>query len=285
MITTEFAQEIGLTEQQVTKVTEKISELEESWKSVANTNAEKIIEGAIDPIKKLTGIEREKGQKAAEYLKLASENFFKGKQSALELREKELSDKLKSAPDSAALASELETVKGKLETLKEKEARFADWEENDYKGKWEESTKKLTSIQVEFEFDKVKPQKPENVNQYEFDYKWSEFKKSVLEKFNVNEGNAVDKENEFKKVKLSDLIKKDENMASLLKGVVQGIGSTKRVVKIADVPFDVPEGATPQERTKAIRDYLASKGIPVISNEYATQFEELNKKILAQKTA
>jgi hypothetical protein len=288
-LTQEVIQEIGLNEQQVAKVVEfaknKIGELEQSWSGAANVNAEKIIDGAAKKVEELTGIKREKGQKVAEYLTLASENYFKGQKSTLERKEQELNDKLKNLPGSEIIARELETTKEQLLKLKEKEARFAEWEENDYKGKWESANNELNSIKVELEFDKVKPQLPDNVNLYEFDYKWSKFIQETLEKYTIKDGIAIDKENEFKKVKLSDLVKKDENILSLTKGSVKGIGSQKGFVKIENVPFDVPENANPQERIKAIREYLASKGIPVTSNEYATQFAELNQKILLQKTA
>jgi len=291
--TEEFIQENGLTEEQVEKVLgftqEHISEKEKEWSGKANENAERIIEGAAKKVEDVTGIQREKGQKLADYLSLASENYFKGQKTALERKEQELGDKLKNSGHNDTLVAELDEVKSQLDKLKEKEAQFAEWEENDYKGKYENISKEHENMKLEVAFSKIKPTFPESVNKYEADFKWSQFQKDVLAKYDIKivdgEAIGVDKENEYKQVKLADLAKKDENLSALTKGTQKGLGSKPKSVKIEGVPFEVPENATPKERTEAIKEYLSSKGIAKTDKNYAKEFAELNSKILAQKTA
>lgn len=290
----EIIQETGLNETQVAKITEyartHISELESNWGAKANLNAEKIIEGAAKKVEEVTGIQREKGQKLADYLNLASENYFKGKLSALETKEKELTNKIKNAGHNETLVAELNQTKEQLDKLKAKEAVFAEWEQNDYKGKFQTISSEYENMKVELAFGKVKPAFPETVNKYEADYKWEQFKKDVLEKNKVQlvDGEAIliDKENEYKTVKLAELVAKNENLTSLLKGKQNnGFGSKPATVKIDGVPFEVPKEADSKQRTMLIKEYLAGQGIAVTDKLYATKFAELNAKILSQKTA
>lgn len=290
----EIIQETGLNEEQLGKISEYtdtiLAEKEKEWSGKANENAERIIEGAAKKVEETTGIQRDKGQKLADYLSLASENFFKGQKSTLERKEKELNDKLKNSGHNDTLVAELDEVKGQLDKLKEKEAQFAEWEENDYKGKYESISQEHENMKMEVAFGKVKPSFPENVNKYEADYKWNQFQKNVDEKYNIKivdgEAIAIDKENEYKQVKLADLVKKDEELNALTKGAQsKGFGSKPKGIKIKGVPFDVPEEATSKERTALIKEYLASKGLSPTSKGYAKEFAELNQKILSQKTA
>jgi len=289
----EIIQETGLNEEQLGKLSEYtdsiLSEKEKEWSGKANENAERIIEGAAKKVEDVTGIQREKGQKLADYLALASEIYFKGQKTALERKEQELGDKLKNSGHNDTLVAELDEVKSQLDKLKEKEAQFAEWEENDYKGKYENISKEHENMKLEVAFSKIKPTFPESVNKYEADFKWSQFQKDVLAKYDIKivdgEAIGVDKENEYKQVKLADLAKKDENLSALTKGIQKGLGSKPKSVKIEGVPFEVPENATPKERTEAIKEYLSSKGIAKTDKNYAKEFAELNSKILAQKTA
>jgi hypothetical protein len=94
---------------------------------------------------------------------------------------------------------------------------------------------------------------------------------------------AVDKDNEFKKAKISDLAKQNETISELIKGREQrgtGIKGGASKVKIEGVPFEVPENATPEQRQTAIREYLATQNISQINPDYSKKFSELNAKIL-----
>jgi hypothetical protein len=292
--TEEFIQETGLTAEQAEKVigfaNNHISELESSWSAKANQNAEKILEGAAKSVQELTGIERAKGQKIADYFKVSGETFIKSQKSLIEQKEAELNDKIKKAGHNETLIQELEQAKQNLNKLKEKEAIFSEWEQNDYKGKYETASKELDSLRLDVSFEKVKPVFPESVNKYEADYKWNQFKNTVLEKNNIKLVDgvpiAIDKENEYKTAKLEDLVKKDAELSSILSGQNKGFGGKPKSVAIEGIPFEVPENATPKQRTEAIKEYLASQGISTTNPEYPKKFAELNQKILlSPKTA
>jgi hypothetical protein len=230
------------------------------------------------------------GQKIADYIVFAGNKYLSDRINKLEEKETQLNEKLKTAGHSETLVKELETTKEQLDKLKAKEAVFAEWEQNDYKGKYQTISSEYENMKVELAFNKVKPVFPENVNKYEADYKWQQFKSEVLSKNNVKmvdgEPILIDKENEYKTSKLSELIAKNEGLASLLKGQNNGFGSKPaKSVKIEGVPFEVPAEATPQQRQQLIKEYLAGKGIAITDKAYAKEYAELNQKILSQKTA
>ena len=286
----EISQETGLTEAQVSKLSEHISSLETSWGAKANQNAEKIIEGAAKKVEEVTGIQREKGQKLADYIMLASETHLKDKITAISAKEKDLAEKIKNAGHNETIVAELTATKEQLDKLKAKEAVFAEWEQNDYKGKYQSLSNEYETMKVDLAFGKVKPVFPETVNKYEADFKWEQFKKSVLDKNTIRivdgETILVDKENEYKTSKLAELVEKDENLKALLKGQQNnGFGSKPaKTVKVEGVPFDVPLNADSKQRTLLIREYLTSNGITMQSKEYPAKFAELNAKILSQRT-
>lgn len=277
--------EIGLTDEQLPKLTEAITShvatLQKQWDGKANENAERIIQGAADKVESITGIKREQGQKLADYLSVAGEKYLTGTKAELEKKMKEFSG-------DATLKAELDQVKAKLDELKQKEAKFADWEQNDYKTKFEETSQKMTAMERKVAFANIKPAFPETVNPYEARAKWGEFEKRITDKYEIRisedgEAMAVDKTNEYKVVKLSDLLKADKEITELVKArEVKGLGSgAKGNEKIEGVPFEVPVNATPEERTKAIKDYLTNElKLSITSSEYASKFAEFNRKLL-----
>ena len=206
----------------------------------------------------------------------------------MQKKEQELDRKLKEGGGDSALKAELEQVKTNLDTLKQKEAQFADWEKNDYKGKYEETTQKMTQMELRVAFSNVKPAFPDTVNQYESAAKWKEFQDTITTAYNIKlnedgEAIAVDKTNEYKIVKLADLVKNDKTISELTKGRAQtGLGSQgKQNTKVEGVPFEVPENATSEERSKAIKEYLTGTlTLAITSKEYATKFAEYNSKLL-----
>lgn len=294
--TKEFIQENGLTPEQVTAVsdvveshieTQKGSIWTEEWSGKANENAEGIIKGAGEKTVNLTGIARNDGEKWADYLSRSSDLYFEGKKTSLDRKISEYDAKIAAGGGDEALKLELKTAKEALDLLKKQEAKFADYEENDYKGKYEQASKDMAAKDKRLAFNSVKPTFPDTVNPFEAKAKWASFISSSEEKYNIvpdNEGTywAVDKENEHKRFKLSDLVTKDETLTALTQGRQQRGpgGGPKTNVKIEGIPFDVPEGATSGERQTAIREYLAGQNISKTSPEYATKFSEYNKLIL-----
>jgi len=289
----EFIIQTGLTPEQVTAVSGVVSahiaEEKKGWDSMANTNAEKIIDGALAQTEELTGIKRETGEKAADALQRINGLYFEGTKTALDRQKIELREKIKNSGSSDVLKQELEETRFKLDALQQKEAKFADWEENDYKGKFEQANTELSNIQKDIAFSSVKPNFPTTANEYEVKGKWTEFVSKTLETKKIEKNSsgdwvAVDKENKHLITPLSDLVKAEEKLTELQSGRQQtGAGTNKTTVKIEGVPFAVPENATSSERQQAIRDYLASKGLTSTSAEYSKEFAALNTKLLQKK--
>ena len=284
----EVIKEAGLTEDQITKISPVIDEYiatkKQEWDGKANTDAEAILEGAANKVKELTGINREQGQKIADYIGLAGESYAKGVKSSYEQKEKELEEKIKNADGDPLLKKELEENKAKLDALQQKSAQFKDWEENDYKGKLEEATKELGILRLGTAYSKVKPAFPDTVNKYESEGRWKEFKARTNNEWDVKEdGTVINKENPHLKSTLKELIKKDAELMALTEGrKVDGINSNPKVkTKIEGVPFEVADGASPEERRTAIKDYLTGElKLSITSKEYSDKYSEYNKIIL-----
>ena len=303
MLSEELIKEQGLNETQAAKINEAIdSELETVRTELvtkANTDAERILEGAAAKVQELTGIQREKGQKLGEYFTFAGITHANGKlesekrkleeqRNALDTEREELKEKMKGSGD-GILKSEHEELDKKYRALQEKEAEFDRVREGDFENKYTSLLSDNTKQKQENAFNGVKPAFPDTVNEYEVKAKWSEFKSAVLETHDIvfddtGEAWAVDKENEFKKTKLSELVSKDETIAALKKGRKQeGLGVKKLNKEIDGVPFKVTS-EDPKEIQKQIREYLTSKGLKLTDPEWAKQFSELNTKI-KQETA
>ena len=295
--TEDFIKTNELNETQVTALkaadNDFIAKLQQEWDGKANENAEGILHGATKAVQDLTGITHEKGQKIAEYLTLASSNYLEGSKTSLERKQKELDEKIKNAGGDETLKSELLTAKEQIEGLQRIEAEHSEWVKGDFKNLFEKSNGELSSMKKQVAFGNVKPKFADGVNEYEAKAKWNSFKNSTLEKYDIhldenNEPHYADKENKFKTGKLSDLVKEDQEIQSLVKGRQQtGIGaSAKASIDIEGVPFKVPEGATPTERQKTIKDYIiGEEKISEFSPKYAARFSELNKKILEKTPA
>ena len=299
--TTEFIEANKLSAEQVTALAEAINdheaELKKSYDGKANADAEGIIEGAVKSTLEITGIGREQGEKYAEYLKRVGPLYITGKlESAkreLESKKAELDEAIKTGKPDAMLQKNYDAMKERFDVLQAKEADFDRIKEADYENKYNELFQSHTTAQINSAFNSVKPAFPDSVNKYEAQAKWNEFVSKVKEKYNVEIdkdgiGRAIDKENKHKTYKLSDLVEKDKEIMSLKTGRQQtGLGADPdvKLVDVKDVPFKVPENATPQQRNDAIREYLTKVlKLNKISSEYAAKFTEYNK-LLLQRTA
>ena len=295
--TKEFIEENQLSADQVTAITGQVAThvgaLKQEWDGVANENAEKIISGAASKVEETTGIKREQGQKIADYLAFAGEKYLEGSKASLERKEKELDAKIKAGGGDETLKAQLTETKEQLDALKQKEAKFKEWEENDYKGKYTKAQEDLTSMQRKVAYNTVKPSFPDTVNSYEANAKWRKFVQKVEAEYDTildanDEPVAVDKKNTYISHKLKDLVAKDEDISKLLEGrkvVGPGADPNKKQIKIEGLPFAVPENATAEERQKAIKDYLAGQNIPKTEARYATEFKRLNLLILGKNPA
>jgi len=208
----EFIESAGLDENQVKATTEFFSnqlaeakqEIENQYKDTANKNAEGIINGAIEPIVKATGIQRNEGEKAAEFLTRVGSSYLSDKQAELDKIKSDYEQKIKGVQGSETLAKEYEEMKSKFDEAQKKYANYDEILEKAEKA--DEYGQQLSGLKLEVSFSKVKPSFPESVNPFEADAKWNNFKKSVLEKNNIElvegEAIAIDKENTHKTTKL-----------------------------------------------------------------------------------
>lgn len=295
-LTEDFVKENGLTEEQVKAVstfvsTDYIPTIKKDWDGKANENAEGIITGAAKYAATKLGVELEryKGEKLGDYLQRLSDTGLSKKEQALKVKEAELEEKLKNFKGGDEYKTQLETLRQEKDNLLKQVAELEPLKGLDEK--YREATEKLSGLKLNVAFNNIKPTFPTEVNTYEAKAKWETFQKGVLEKYNIelvdNEAVAIDKENHHKTIKLSDLLSQDNDIKELLSGrQQQGTGAQPANLKdVEGVPFKVPENASSEDRSKLIREYLASKGVVNTSPEYAKQFSDLNLKIAKAKQA
>lgn len=291
-LTQELIEANGLTDEQVSAITaygkDQIANVQKEFEGKANENAEGILTGVAKSIREKFGvdIQREQGQKYADYLQQVSEATVTSKQSEIEKIKADYEEKIKSVKGAEALKSEYDKLQSDLEEVKKK---YADYDE--IKAKAENADKysqELSGLKLEVAFTNVKPNFPETANKFEVDAKWKAFKESVLNDYTIElvDGKpmAISKENEYKSKELSELLNADESIQGLLEGRKQGGLNAKdreKEVSIDGIPFKLPANPTSEQRQKAIQNYLLNdKGLKKISPEYAKQYAELNKKIL-----
>lgn len=292
----EFVEQHKLTPEQVQAIsghvsTSYIPELKKGWDGKANEQAEAIIQGVIKNANKKLGVEleRNQGEKHADYLTRLGETYFSKTQTELETKKSELEEKLKNFKGSEELKGQLQQALTDLDSYKQQVAKLEPLKGLDKK--YEEATKELTGLKLSVSFNKEKPNFPDTVNKYEAEAKWNAFKQKVLDKNTIElvDGvpTAIDKENVHKTTKLSDLVKQDEDLNKLLEGRQQkGTGADpKKLIDIEGIPFKVPENATSEEKTKLVKDYLTTQGISVTDSTYSKKFSELYAKISSKKAA
>lgn len=288
--TQEFIEANGLEENQVKALTNYIETevkpiIKKEYDGVANKNAEGILDGASRMVKERLGIdlEREQGEKYADYLSRVSETHFSSKNAELSLKKKEYEDKLKNFKGGEEYKEELDKLKVEKDNLLKQVAELEPLKGIDEK--YKETTQRLTSMQKEVAYTNVKPRFPEGVNKYEAEAKWNEFKSGAESSYNIEliDGKpfAIDKENEHKKYPLEDLVSKDQNITELLKGRQQGGTNAKPadLLAVEGLPFKIPKGATPTEITNIVREYVVSQVGDITSPGYAKMFSEVYQKV------
>lgn len=290
-LTEEVIAEIGISKEQVEKIKplyeNNIADLKKDWDGKANTDAEKILDGAIAKIVEVTKVPRNQGEKVAEYLERASTAHFATLETDLKNAKVEYDKKVKDFKGDEATKAELDKAKDELDKAKQQLADFDTIKEK--AEKYETTVGELSGLKLQVAFQSVKPNFPDTVNEYEAKAKWDSFIADVKNKYTIElvDGEAVckDKENEYKTIKLKDLVDKDEAISLLMQGRKQeGTKTTpKDFMKVEGVPFDVPKDATSESLTKLVREYLASQNIAVTSKDYTTKFQEIYNKAKSAK--
>lgn len=292
----EFIEEQKFTPEQVTALgtsitthyDAKIADLKGEWDGVADKNANAILDGAAKAVFTTTNVTRDQGEKVADYISRSWDVFNKTKTSELKTRLTELDDKIKGAGTDPVLKAELEKIQGLYSELQKKEAQFDELNGSGIKDKYNALKETNSTLTEGVAFGSVKPNFPETTNSYEASTKWDNFKKKTLKTNTLEQVDgewlAIDKENNHKQAKLSDLVSKDTELAELVKGRQQpGPGATPiRLETIEGVPFEVTDIAVkdPKKRQELIQDYLLNvKKFPKLSSEYSEQFGILNDKI------
>lgn len=287
-ITAEVKTSLGLTDEQIKGLTpvyqEHFATKQKEWDTKANENAEGILDGAISKIVETTKVPRNQGEKVADYIERAGNTHLVNLKTDLENAKLEYDKKLKDFKGDDATKAELDAAKAELDKAKQTLANFDEIKAK--ADKYEPLETEYKNMKLQIAFQSVKPNFPETVNPYEAKAKWEEFINGVQGKYTIElvEGEAIckDKENEYKTIKLSELVSKDEELSKLAQGRAQGGTGGKQVekVKVEGVPFEIAKGATSEERSKAIQGHLLKEGIAKTSPEYAKKFKEIHDLIL-----
>ena len=286
-LTQEKITELGLTTEQVSSIAplynETIATLKKEWDNKANENAEGILQGAALKVTEVTKATRNQGEKIADFIVRASQQHLNNLKTDLETAKEEYNQKLKDFKGDEATKAELAQAKQALDEAKK---TLADYDAiKDKASKYEPLETEYKNLKLQVAFQSVKPNFPESVNPYEAKAKWDEFVKGVEGKYIIElvDGEAIckDKENEYKVVKLKDLVSDNESIKTLVAGrQQQGTGGKAITKKIEGMPFEIPENASRQEIHKLIESHIISKeGIKISDSKYATRFSELWGKI------
>ncbi|GEJ46018.1 hypothetical protein [Chryseobacterium sp. ON_d1] len=288
ILSEEVIKETGLTPEQVSALTPKLtdyfSDQKKEWDKKANDNAEGILTGAANYLQEKTGVkvERQQGEKFGDYVARISTTALESKSSEIERLKSEYQQKIKDFKGDDATKAELEIAKQKLDAAQKQLANYD--ELTDKAGKYETASKELSEFKIMAAFGNVKPAFSKEANQYEVKAKWNDFQKRVQDKYTIEivdgEYIAVDKDNHYKNVKLTDLVNSDVELKSITgERAAAGVGS--KSFKIEGLNEDVPEDAKKDTAKRAafIEAQLAKEGLTVTSPGYAKRFGELNKKI------
>jgi len=291
----EFIEEHKLEEAQVKAVSElvasNIATLKGEWDGKANNDAEAILTGASKKITEVTGVSREQGEKIADFVSRSWGTFSEKEGSALKAKIAEYEDKIKNTKGSETLSAEFTQLKETYSELQKKEAAFDELTNSGIQEKYTTLQQELESMTLDVGFSSVKPNFPDTVNSFEAKARWDSFKQEILKENTLvrveGEWMAINKENEHKQAKLSDLVGKDAELTKLLEGRQQNGMNGKETpkIKVEGIPFEIPENATTAETSKLIKDHLLSKGVPVSSDDYSVQFTAIHKKIKDSRVA
>lgn len=290
-LTEEFIKEHNLSPEQVKAIDshvegEYIPTLKKDWDGKASKDADGILDGVARAMTEKYGVkdlQREEGEKWADWVGRLTEAKLGADQQTLAQKRQELDDKLKNFKGSEELKQQLEEERKKIDGYQQKLAKLEPLEGLDEK--YKKATEELTGLKKRVAFNSVKPAFPDTVNSYEAKDKWNTFVKGVEDDYTIeivdDEYIAIDKENPHKTKKLSELVKADQDIQGLLVGRKQkGTGGTgKPSVSPDGVDYDVPENATTQEKTQAVREHLISKGVKSTDDNYSAKFKEEYEKL------
>jgi hypothetical protein len=293
-LTPELTETLKLTPEQVTGVTEfgtsTITGLQDSWgteletKITERTNT--TFEGATKKIEKESGIARNHGEVASDYIARVNETAFSDLRTKAETKLAAAEQALLDASKDGASKEELTKLREDIKGFQTKAADYDKLVEDDVVGKYATSKETIQSLQHELAFTNARPKFSDDVNTFEADAKWGQFVAKANEMGSLEKVDKdwviIDKNNPAKVTKISDLVAKDETISGLINGRTQeGIGNTSTEnVTVNGVPFELPKDATPTQRAEAIRGYLKKEGLNTNMDSWGAEYSKWNNKIL-----
>ena len=257
-----------------------VADLKKEWDGKANEQAEGILTGAAKAITNLTKVERNQGEKVADYMARAYGVMSETGNTELAAAKLEYDDKVKNFKGDPDQAKRLEEARVKLDDLQKKEADYDALLSSGVKDKYDDLQGKYEAMNKQVAFGNVKPVFSADSNEYEVATKWSEFQSEVLGKYDVvlvdGEAIAIDKDNEHKTVKLKDLVAQNNVLTELVKGRQQQSMNGKQtdLKDVEGLPFKLDANA---DLTKQIQEHLAANGVGNLDSTYSKKFGELYK--------
>lgn len=291
-LTAEQITELGLTDENSPKVSsflsDQIAEAKKDFNGKANKDAENILTGASEKIRKDTSIERNQGEKMGDYITRAwdEHNVIKTKKVTDALDE--YNTKIRDFKGDKDLITKISSLEGEKDVLLKKYANFDEMKAN--AEKYPDLLEKYESNKLQVAFSGVKPNFPDTVNRYEAEAKWGEFKSGILDKYTIifddDKWKAKLKSNEYTIKTLSELVDSDDILSKLSEGRKQQGAGGKQIekIEIEGVPFPVPKDVDSKTKTELIKDYLTKTvGIDPMSDSWSSEFAKYNTLINNRK--
>lgn len=282
-ITEQDKTDLALTDDQITKLTEKHNEWLPTIKKDWDGKASKDADGILDSIAKAQAekygytVPRAQGEKYDDYLAKLDEHRFGSLKSDYESKKSEYDRLVKDFDGGKAQKAQIEQLAGELDQAKQKLANFDELSEKANKA--DEFETKYNSLKQSFAYTQVKPTFPDTVNPYEAKAKYDAFIEKTNEKYHIviDESNvawAVSKENEHSKKKLSELVSADKELTELAAGrQQQGTGARENKGNVAGLEIDIPIGAERSEASRLINAHLDAKKLT--GEERTAEFTKL----------
>lgn len=297
----EFIEKHNLTDDAVKAITELstkhtdniVADTKKEYDGKANDDTQAILEGVFKTVHEETKVDRNKGEKMADYYLRAwtesSATKTKDLTKELENAKADYLEKAKNVEGNEGLTKELEDVKGKYD---EAQKLLADYDETKATAeKYGPLAEEHDKMKDQVAFSTVMPSFPKEANEFEAKAKWDDFKKDVSKDWDLElvegEAIAISKENEHKREKLKDLLDKNKPITKLLAGRQQKgtDGKQTELRTVEGVPFEVPVDADNATISKLIGDHLAKQNISAADPKRAGMFKELYDKIKEPQTA
>lgn len=293
----EFIEKHNLTEDAVKEITELstkhiddiVADTKKEYDGKANNETQAILEGVFKTVQEETKVDRNKGEKMADYYLRAWTESNTTKTKELEDAKNDYLEKAKNVEGNEGITKELEDVKGKYDDAQK---LLADYDETKATAeKYGPLAEEHDKMKKQVAYSTVMPSFPKEANEFEAKAKWDEFKKDTEKEWNIElvdgEAIAIKKDNPHKTEKLKDLLDNNEPITKLLEGRKQKgtNGEQTELRTVEGIPFDVPVDADNKKISELINKHLDKEGISAADPKRAGLFRGLHDKIKEPQTA